>query len=156
MENNDMQQVVRQVMSQLGLTRDITLAQAKLVIDAVEQEAARRGAKAVICICNAHGNPVAVHVMDGAFLVSFDAAQKKAYTSVAVKMPTIELAKLAGPGQTFYGIDHLEGGRITLIGGGIPLTRDGVLCGAVGVSGGTGEEDHSLATYAVDFFSHMC
>ena len=71
------------------------------LIDRIEQEALRRGAHAVISVCNAEGNPIAVHVMDGAFLVSFDVALKKAYTSVAVKMSTMELSKLAQPGGTF-------------------------------------------------------
>lgn len=150
-----MQQVVRQVISEMGVAHEINLEQAKLLIEAVEREAAERGSSAVICVCNAHGNPVAVHVMDGAFLVSFDAAQKKAYTAAAVKMPTIELAKLAAPGQTFYGVDRLGDGKITLIGGGRPLLRDGVLMGAVGVSGGTGEEDDSLASYAADIYDSM-
>lgn len=150
-----MQQVVRQVISEMGVSHEVNLEQAKLLIEAVEREAAKRGSSAVICVCNAHGNPVAVHVMDGAFLVSFDAAQKKAYTAAAVKMPTIELAKLAAPGQTFYGVDRLGDGKITLIGGGRPLLRDGVLMGAVGVSGGTGEEDDSLASYAADIYSSI-
>ena len=109
----------------------------------------------MICVCDGHGHPVAVHVMDGAFLVSFDVAIKKAYTSVAVKMPTIELGPLAAPGQTFYGVDKMDGGKITVIGGGIPLKKGGIICGAVGVSGGTGEEDDSLARYAADIYSRI-
>lgn len=149
------QQAVEQVLRELGKVREVTLSQAKRLIDAVEEEAGRRGMKAVISVCNAQGNPVAVHVMDGAFLLSFDAAVKKAYSAAAVRMATIELGKLAAPGQTFYGIDKLDGGKITVIGGGIPLMKDGVLCGAIGVSGGTGEEDHALASFAVDIFESL-
>ena len=148
----EVQQVVRQVLNEMNGAHEITLQEAKRLIQAVEEESERRGAKSVICVCNAHGNPVAIHVMDGAFLVSFDAAQKKAYSAAAVKMPTLELAKLAVPGGTFYGVDRLDDGRITLIGGGRPLMKNGVLCGAVGVSGGTGEEDDSLAAFAVDVY----
>ena len=54
--------------------------------------------------------------MDGAFLVSFDVALKKAYTSVAVKMSTMELAGLAQPGGTFYGVDKMDGGKIVDMG----------------------------------------
>lgn len=151
-------QIVRAVYQELEKekrTEEITLSKAKLLIEAVEEEAARQGMKVVVSICNAHGNPVAVHVMDGAFLVSFDAAMKKAYSAAAVRMPTIELAKIAAPGQTFYGVDRLDDGKITVIGGGIPLIKEGVLCGAIGVSGGTGEEDHALAAKAVDMFGRM-
>ena len=75
----------------MGIQSRITLDTAKKLIERLEQEAVRRGQRAVIAVCNPEGNPVAVHVMDGAFLVSFDVAMKKAYTAVAVKMSTMEL-----------------------------------------------------------------
>ena len=120
---------------------------AKKLIERLEQEAVRRGQRAVIAVCNPEGNPVAVHVMDGAFLVSFDVAMKKAYTAVAVKMSTMELSKIAQPGGTFYGVDKLDGGKIVIFGGGIPLKSGNTIIGGLGISGGTGEEDHSLAEY---------
>lgn len=91
---------------------------AKKLIERLEQEAVRRGQRAVIAVCNPEGNPVAVHVMDGAFLVSFDVAMKKAYTAVAVKMSTMELSEIAQPGGTFYGVDKLDGGKSIIFGGG--------------------------------------
>ena len=113
----------------------------------LHRPAVRRGQRAVIAVCNPEGNPVAVHVMDGAFLVSFDVAMKKAYTAVAVKMSTMELSKIAQPGGTFYGVDKLDGGKIVIFGGGIPLKSGNTIIGGLGISGGTGEEDHSLAEY---------
>ena len=95
----------------------------------IEQEALRRGKKAVIAVCGPEGNPIAVHVMDGAFLVSFDVALKKAYTSVAVKMSTMELSKLAQPGGTFYGVDKMDGGKIVIFGGGVPLKSGDTIIG---------------------------
>ena len=86
----------------MGIQGRISLDSAKRLIEKIEQEAERRGKKAVIAVCGPDGNPIAVHVMDGAFLVSFDVATKKAYTSVAVKMSTQELSVLAQPGGTFY------------------------------------------------------
>ena len=93
--------------------------------------------------------------MDGAFLVSFDVAVKKAYTSVAVKMSTMELNALAQPGGTFYGLDKMEGGNIIIFGGGVPIVEGGTIIGGLGVSGGTGEEDHSLAEYGLAAFAQM-
>ena len=119
------------------------------LIEKIEQEALRRGKRAVIAVCGPDGNPIAVHVMDGAFLVSFDVALKKAYTSVAVKMSTMELSKLAQPGGTFYGVDKMDGGKIVIFGGGVPLKSGDTIIGGLGISGGTGEEDHSLAEYAL-------
>ena len=128
--------VIQEVLKRMGIQSRITLDTAKKLIERLEQEAVRR-----------EGNPVAVHVMDGAFLVSFDVAMKKAYTAVAVKMSTMELSKIAQPGGTFYGVDKLDGGKIVIFGGGIPLKSGNTIIGGLGISGGTGEEDHSLAEY---------
>ena len=68
--------------------------------------------------------------MDGAFLVSFDVATKKAYTSVAVKMSTQELSVLAQPGGTFYGVDKMDNGKIVIFGGGVPLKVGDTIIGA--------------------------
>ena len=81
--------VIQEVLKRMGIQSRITLSTAKKLIERLEQEAVRRGQRAVIAVCNPEGNPVAVHVMDGAFLVSFDVAMKKAYTAVAVKMSTM-------------------------------------------------------------------
>lgn len=139
--------VIQEVLKRMGIQSRITLDTAKKLIGRLEQEAVRRGQRAVIAVCNPEGNPVAVHVMDGAFLVSFDVAMKKAYTAVAVKMSTMELSKIAQPGGTFYGVDKLDGGKIVIFGGGIPLKSGNTIIGGLGISGGTGEEDHSLAEY---------
>lgn len=143
------EKVVREVLRQMGIQGRITLDVAKQLVEEVEAEATRQGKKAVIAVCGPDGNPVAVHVMDGAYLVSFDVAVKKAYTAVAVKMSTMELNALAQPGGTFYGLDKLEGGNIIIFGGGIPLTVNDTIIGGLGISGGTGEEDHALAMYGL-------
>ena len=158
-ENHSMdavaQSAVREILQDMGIQSKITLDQAKKLIEMVEEEAKRRGKKAVIAVCGPDGNPIAVHVMDGAFLVSFDVAVKKAYTSVAVKMSTMELNALAQPGGTFYGLDKMEGGNIIIFGGGVPIVEGGTIIGGLGVSGGTGEEDHSLAEYGLAAFAQM-
>ena len=147
--------VIQAVLRRMGMPNKITLAVAKKLIEKIEQEAVRRGKKAVIAVCGPDGNPIAVHVMDGAFLVSFDVALKKAYTSVAVKMSTMELAKLAQPGGTFYGVDKMDGGKIVIFGGGVPLKSGDNIIGGLGISGGTGEEDHSLAEYALSILPEI-
>ena len=142
--------VLQAVMSRLGGAHVLDLAKATRLIEAIEKRALETGKKAVIAVVNAEGNPVAVHCMDGAFLVSYEVAVKKAYTAVAVKMPTIELSKLVQPGGTFYGLQNLD--KIVTFGGGIPLTVGGVIVGGLGVGGGTGEEDHELASYGIAVF----
>ncbi len=145
--------VVKEVLRQLGDYRPIDLARAKRLIDAVEAYADQQGKKAVIAVCNAEGNPIAVHVMDGAFLVSYEVAVKKAYTSVAVKMSTMELSRIAQPGGTFYGLANLE--KMVIFGGGVPLIENDRIVGGLGISGGTGEEDHALCEYALSVFPNL-
>ncbi len=145
-----MESIVAQVVSRLGGAKVMNLGKAAALIEAVEARALAEGKQAVVAVVNAEGNPVAVHVMDGAFLVSYEVAVKKAYTAVAVKMPTMELSKLVQPGGTFYGLQNLD--KIVTFGGGIPLIVDGVIVGGLGVSGGTGEEDHALAQFGASVF----
>lgn len=148
-ESGIVAEVVKRIMEQ----RVLSLETAKKIIEKVEEESKNRGKKAVICVCNEQGNPIAVHVMDGAFLISFDVAVKKAYTAVALKMPTLKLNDLVKSGQTFYGLQNLD--KVMTIGGGVPLYRNGTLVGGLGVSGGTGEEDDSLARFGADIFNNL-
>lgn len=148
-ESGIVAEVVKRIMEQ----RVLSLETAKKIIEKVEEESRNRGKKAVICVCNEQGNPIAVHVMDGAFLISFDVAVKKAYTAVALKMPTLKLNELVKSGQTFYGLQNLD--KVMTIGGGVPLYRNGILVGGLGVSGGTGEEDDSLARFGADIFNNL-
>ena len=147
--------VIQEILKRMGIQGRITLDGAKRLIDKIEQEAKRRGKNAVIAVCGPDGNPVAVHVMDGAFLVSFDVATKKAYTAVAVRMSTKELAVLAQPGGTFFGVDKMDNGKIVIFGGGVPLKVGDTIIGGLGISGGTGEEDHSLEEYGLSILNEV-
>lgn len=139
--------LVQAVLQRLEGTTRIGLDTAKKLIEKIEAHALSLGLPSVIAICSPEGNPIAVHVMDGAFLASFDIAMKKAYTSVAVKMSTMELGKMAQPGGTFYGVDKADNGKLIIFGGGIPLKAGEAIVGGLGISGGTGEQDHALAEY---------
>ena len=79
--------------------------------------------------------------MDGADLVTIDLVRDKAFSALVNRMPTRDLAPLVQPGAEFYGYDSLAGGRMIVFAGGIPLERDGVLVGAIGVSGGSADQD---------------
>ncbi len=147
---SERESLVSEILARLGGPKVLDLAKAKAVIAAVEERARAEGKQAVIAVCNAEGNPIAVHVMDGSFLVSYEVAVKKAYTAVAVKMSTMELSALCQPGGTFYGLQALD--KVITFGGGIPLVADGIIVGGLGVSGGTGEEDHALALHGAAAF----
>lgn len=127
---------------------DVTLEMAKQLIAAVEQRAAQMGVDAVIAVANKGANPVAVHCMDHSYIASYDIAFNKAYTCAALKMPTTELKELARPGGPLYGIQHTNGGRIVVFGGGIPIVVRGQCIGGLGVSGGSEAQDTALAESA--------
>lgn len=146
--------MIQEVLKRMGIQGRITLDSAKRLIEKIEQEALRRNKPSVIAVCSPDGNPVAVHVMDGSFLVSFDMAVKKAYTSVAVKMSTMELSRLTQPGQTFYGLGKMSD-NIVIFGGGVPLKVGDTIIGGLGISGGTGEEDNSLAEYGLQVLKEV-
>ncbi len=95
------------------------------------------------------GNIILVHRMEGALLGSIDISINKAYTANAFHMATDELGALAGLGKPLYGIENTNSGRIVIFGGGFPLKREGLVVGAIGVSGGTVQEDMEIGRYAI-------
>lgn len=149
------EEVVQEVLKRIGQIDRISLEAAKRLIEKIEEHSRKSGMQSVIAVCGPDGNPIAVHVMDNAFLVSFDVAVKKAYTSVAVKMSTKELSALAQPGGTFYGVDKMDGGKIVIFAGGVPLKVGGKIIGGLGISGGTGEQDHALAEYGLSVLNEV-
>ncbi len=132
---------------------DMTLAAALALAEEVKKKAAEMGVKAVVAVANRGANPVLVQCMDDSYIASFDIALNKAYTSVALKMPTCQLSNLAKPGSPLYGIQHTNAGKIVIFGGGEPLlNKQGKVIGALGVSGGSESEDTALAAYGKEIF----
>lgn len=119
---------------------------------AVRHYAAAQGVRVVTAVCDAGGNPLVLLRADDAFIASVDIATNKAYTAVSLKMSTEELGHLAQPGGSLYGIQHTNGGRIVIFGGGVPLVRHGRIVGGFGVSGGTAAQDTAFGQYAKDYF----
>jgi uncharacterized protein GlcG (DUF336 family) len=132
----------------MSMNLDLALA----LIDAAKAKAKEIGVPMVIAVCDAGGNLVALQRMDQALLVSVDLAINKAYSAVAVKIPTHELAKLAQPDQPLYGIHNADQGRIVIFGGGFPLSQGEEIIGGIGVSGGGVEEDMLCAEAALNYF----
>jgi uncharacterized protein GlcG (DUF336 family) len=98
-----------------------------------------------IAVADAGGNLVAHVRMDEAWMGSIDISIKKAFTSRAFDVSTKDLAKLSQTGGQFFGIHASNDGRIMIFAGGVPLKRAGKVVGAIGVSGGSGEQDHAVA-----------
>jgi len=119
------------------------------MIEAAESTARELRVAMSIAVVDAGDQLVAFERMDGADLVTIALARDKAFSALMNRMPTRDLAPLVQPGAEFYGYDSLAGGRMVVFAGGMPLERSGVLVGAVGVSGGSAEEDQLAADAAV-------
>ncbi len=123
----------------------VTLADARRIIAAAEKKAGEVGQPMNIAVADAGGNLVAHVRMDKAWLGSVDISIKKAFTSRAFDIATKDVAAHCQPGGQFYGIHASNDGKIMIFAGGIPLKRNGEVIGAIGVSGGSGEQDHAVA-----------
>lgn len=128
-------------------TANITLSAARRLIRKVEQKAEQMGLSVVAAVSNSAARLVAVECMDDSYIASYDIATGKAYTVVALKMPTTDLKQLCQPGAPLYGLQQTNEGKIVIFGGGVPLWYHGRLIGGLGVSGGSEEQDTMLAEY---------
>jgi uncharacterized protein GlcG (DUF336 family) len=131
-------------------TRDISLEQALLIVGKAIEKSKAIQTKMDIAVVDAGCNLKAFARMDGAWQGSIDIAIKKARTARFFDMPTGEIGKLSQPEGPLYNIEHSNGGLITFPGG-VPIkTADGIIIGAVGVSGSTVENDHVVAQAGAD------
>ncbi|HET8735591.1 MAG TPA: heme-binding protein [Pricia sp.] len=124
---------------------NITLENAEKAIEAAKKKSVEMDLKMNIAIVDSGANLVAFAKQDGAWLGSIDIAMKKARTARYFDMPSGEIGKLAQPGEPLYNIEHSNGGLISFPGG-IPIENEsGTIIGAIGVSGSTVENDHTVA-----------
>ena len=125
------------------------LGAAKMLAAAAEKKAAEMGVPVVFSCVDNGGNTMLVHRMEDSFQGSIDISLNKAYTANAFHAPTDALGKESQPGGSLYGLNTTNNGRIVVFGGGYPLKLNGKFVGAVGVSGGTADEDMAIASAAV-------
>jgi uncharacterized protein GlcG (DUF336 family) len=131
----------------------LDLADARKIIAAAERKAIEMGIPYNIAVADAGGGLVAHVRMDGAWLGSVDIAINKAWTARAFDMPTDDLAQITQSGEQGFGLNTTNDGKVVIFGGGIPIKRDGVVIGAVGASGGSVEQDVSVARAAAAGFA---
>ncbi|MDQ3754919.1 MAG: heme-binding protein [Acidobacteriota bacterium] len=130
----------------------VTLERAQAVIETARRKAEQIGVAQNIAIVDAGNNLVAFAHMDGAWLGSIDIAQNKAYTARAFDMETKALGKMSQPGEPLFGIHASNDGKLIIFAGGIPLKQGGQVVGAIGVSGGTVDQDQEVAEAGVAAF----
>src|SRR5215216_4126813 len=127
-------------------TKDLSTAQALVALNAGIEKAKEINTKMNIAVVDAGGNLKAFVRMDGAWLGSIDISIKKAKTARFFDMDSGEIGKLSQPGQPLYNIEYSNGGLITFPGGVVLKNENGLVIGAIGVSGGTVDQDHEVAT----------
>jgi len=123
----------------------ILLEEAQAVIRAAMEKAGEIGQPMNVAVVDNGRDLKAFARMEDAWLGSIDIAVNKAFTSASFLMPTQDLADMTQPGQPLYGLESTNNGRVVNFAGGIPLMRGEDVAGAIGVSGGTIEQDQEVA-----------
>ncbi|MCH7922614.1 MAG: heme-binding protein [Nitrospinae bacterium] len=134
----------------MELVPRMTLADAKIILEAAEGKARQMGVPMDIAVVDDGGNLLAFHRMDGAKITSIDIAINKAFTAAGARTPTHQYADVAGAGGPAFGIHVSNRGRFMIFGGGLPIFVDGQIVGGVGVSSGTADQDREVALAGID------
>ena len=143
-------ELVSEKLSSIDMDNNLSLEKARKIIRAGERKAKEMNIAAVFAVVNPEGNLIIEERMDNAILVSVEVAYKKAYTAAALKLNTQDLTALVQPGAMFYGLQSDP--KYIVFGGGMLLKVDGKIVGAVGVSGGSAQEDMEIAKACVKAF----
>ncbi|MDR3070157.1 MAG: heme-binding protein [Propionibacteriaceae bacterium] len=131
----------------------LTIAAARALTQTAEAKAAEIGITICTAFVDAGGNLVAFSKMDGTQLASSALAQAKAYSAVAFRRPSKDMFEVSQPGQSGYALQDVDP-RFVFAGGGIPLFDGDALVGAIGISGGSADEDQACAEAAVKTFNN--
>ena len=137
---------------QSGDRTTILLEEAQGVIQAAMEKAREIGQPMNVAVVDNGRDLKAFVRMEDAWLGSIDIAINKAFTSASFLMPTQDLAEMTQPGQPLYGLETTNNGRVVNFAGGIPLMRGEEVAGAIGVSGGTVDQDQEVAEAGVAAF----
>ena len=143
-------ELVSEKLSSIDMDSNLSLEKARKIIRAGERKAKEMNIAAVFAVVNPEGNLIIEERMDNAILVSIEVAYKKAYTAAALKLNTEDLTALVQPGAMFYGLQSDP--KYIVFGGGMLLKVNGKIVGAVGVSGGSAQEDMEIAKACVKAF----
>lgn len=133
-----------------GRAGELSLAQARMLVDGALDAATDMGCEACVTVVDAGGLVVMKARSDAVSRISIEMSECKAFTAAMVEMPTGDLYDLVQPGGPFYGFTGTQGGRIVAFAGGLPLRRDGRVTGGIGVSGGSAEQDGAIAAQAIE------
>jgi uncharacterized protein GlcG (DUF336 family) len=130
----------------------LDITDAGVLIAGARAKSVEIGVPMCIAITDESGNLVAFERMDGGKVTSITIAIDKSYTASAAKKATHEYGAASQPGSPAYGIASAIGGRLMVVGGGLPVLVDGDVVGAIGISSGTPAQDREVAQAVIDAF----
>jgi glc operon protein GlcG len=128
----------------------IDYSDAKKIVDLIIEKAAQLQKSVVVAVADSHGELIAFARMDGAPVSSIRIAANKAYTAARERKPTKDIGDKIRDPEKGHDIAYFGDRRFVGWGGGLPIWKDGVVAGAVAVSGLSSREDIELATLAVE------
>lgn len=130
----------------------LSAADAEVLVAAAVKKSLEIGIPMCIAVTDESGNLIRFERMDGGKISSISIAIDKAFTGAAARKGTHIYNQLCQPGEPTFGIHITNGGRFSIIGGGLPIVVDGEVAGGIGVSSGTAGEDQIVAEAAVEQF----
>lgn len=131
----------------------LDIADARILIAGARKKAEEIGVPMCIAITDESGQLIAFERMDGGKVTSTTIAIDKAFTAAAAKKATHEYGEGSQPGKPAYGISSAIGGRLMVVGGGLPVAVKGAVVGGIGVSSGTPAQDREVAQAGIDAFT---
>lgn len=135
----------------ISVTR-LDLQDAGILIEGAAAKAGEIGVPMCIAIADEGGNLIAFSRMDGGKVTSSTIAIDKAFTAAAARKATHDYGAASQPGAPAYGIASAIGGRLMVVGGGLPVVAHGEAVGGIGVSSGTPDQDRAVAQAGIDAF----
>lgn len=133
--------------------RRLSHQDARELIAGASQHARELGVPMCISVCDESGNLIAFERMDGGKIHSIQLSMDKAFTAASARKATHEYNAACTPGSLVFGIHTALGGRISVVGGGFPVTVDGEVVGGIGVSSGTPQQDMECAQAGLEAFA---
>lgn len=125
---------------------------AQLLIEGARNKACEIGVPMCIAITDESGSLIAFERMDGGKITSVTIAQDKAFTASAARKATHDYNEACVPGSLAFGIHTALGGRLCVVGGGLPIMVNGDVVGGIGLSSGTPQQDMTCAQAGIDHF----
>ncbi len=130
----------------------LDIEDARTLIKGASERANVIGVPMCIAVTDEGGNLIAFERMEGGKVTSTIIAIDKSYTASGAKKATHEYGEVSQPGKSAYGISSAIGGRLMVVGGGLPVIVDGEVVGGIGISSGTPLQDQEVAQASIDHF----